>query len=175
MVVFPSTHDWKSSTDFYQYTSNSSQPILALNYEHLAYMLIKGISSDVIVHSLRYYNQIFPNQLRKKDSSVRNRDQYYQNIEKHFFSKDFECWSSFKVFSDSILKEKCFDTSLKLREKIEKTKALIVEKFNQINDVNLLRDLAIQSEIKNQTDILNKQLINIGKFRSSSDGYYEDE
>lgn len=175
MVVFPSTHDWKSSTDFYQYTSNSSQPILALNYEHLAYMLIKGISSDVIVHSLRYYNQIFPNQLRKRDSSVRNRDQYYQNIEKHFFSKDFECWSSFKVFSDSILKEKCFDTSLKLREKIEKTKALIVEKFNQINDVNLLRDLAIQSEIKNQTDILNKQLINIGKFRSSSDGYYEDE
>ncbi|MEG2724107.1 MAG: hypothetical protein RR944_15590, partial [Acinetobacter sp.] len=59
--------------------------------------------------------------------------------------------------------------------KIEKTKQLIVEKINQINDISVLRNLAIQSEIKNQTDILNKQLHNIGKFRRSSGGYYEDE
>lgn len=175
MVVFPSTHDWKSSTDFYQYTSNSAQPILALNYQHLAYILIKGISSDFIVQSLKNYNAIFPNQLRKKDSTIRNRDQYYQNIENYFFNDDLECWYSFKEFSDSILQEKCFDTSSKLREKIEKTKQLIVEQINQINDISVLRNLAIQSEIKNQTDILSKQLNNISKFRRSSNGYYEDE
>ena len=119
--------------------------------------------------------EIFPNQLRKKDSTIRNRDQYYQNIENYLFNEDLECWYSFKAFSDSILQEKCFDTSIKLREKIEKTKQLIVEKINQINDISVLRNLAIQSEIKNQTDILNKQLHNIGKFRRSSGGYYEDE
>lgn len=175
MVVFPSTHDWKSSTDFYQYTSNKKQPILALNYEHLSYMLIKGITSDFIINSLKNYHEIFPEQLRKKDSKIKNRDKYYENFEKYFFGDDLEFWNLFKEFSSIVINEKCFDTASKLTTRIDSVKASIIQNFNQINDINLLRNLAIKSETQNQTEIFNKQLNNIQKFRKSSSGYYEDE
>ncbi len=175
MVVFPSTHDWKSSTDFYQYTTNQDQPILALNYEHLAYMLIYGMSSHFIVQALQNYHEIFPLQLRTKDRLVRNRDKYYECIEKYFFHDKTDSWQLFKLFSESVLKEKCFDTLHKLSNRITTEKNIIVTEINSIDNIELLRQIAIASETKNRTEILNKQLINIKKFRKSSGDYYEDD
>lgn len=173
MVVFPSTHDWKSSTDFYQYTSNKNQPILALNYEHLSYMLIVGINSDFLLSSLRSYQDIFPHQLHKKDKTIKNRDQYYLNIENYLFGEDIEKWNIFKALSQAILHEKCFDTLSKLNSRIDQMKYAVVDEINAITDLETLRRLAIDSAIKNQTDILYRQLKNIEKFRKSSGQYYE--
>ena len=69
----------------------------------------------------------------------------------------------------------CQLTASKLTTRIDSVKASIIQDFNQINDINLLRNLAIKSETQNQTEIFNKQLNNIQKFRKSSSGYYEDE
>ncbi|MHB8236203.1 MAG: HindIII family type II restriction endonuclease [Acidithiobacillus ferrivorans] len=37
LVTLPSQHDWKSGSDFYQYTTDKSSPTACLYYEHLAY------------------------------------------------------------------------------------------------------------------------------------------
>lgn len=174
MVVFPSTHDWKSSTDFYQYTSNKNQPILALNYQHLSYILLKGISSEFIINKLQNYYEIFPEQLRKK-GPIKNRDAYYEKIEEAFFGSDIECWISFNEFSKKVIEEKCFDTLTKLEKRIKNIQEDIIKEINLITDISVLRDIAIKSEISNKTDIYIKQLNNILKFRSTSDGYYDAE
>lgn len=175
MVVFPSTHDWKSSTDFYQYTTNGNQPILALNYQHLSYMLLKGIKSNFLINTLREYFKIFPNQLMKSDKKTKNRDEYYQRIEKHFFGSDTDCWQAFKKFSDAVLNEKCYDTVTKLDKKIRTCQNQIAYEINQITDINILRKIAIESEIANKTETYVKQMNNILKFRTSSNRYYDDD
>lgn len=174
MVVFPSTHDWKSSTDFYQYTSNKNQPILALNYQHLSYILLKRISSEFIINKLQNYHEIFPDQLRKK-GPIKNRDAYYEKIESAFFGSDLECWSSFNEFSTKVIEEKCFDTITKLEKRISNTQQDIIQEINLITDISVLRDIAIKSEISNKTDVYIKQLNNILRFRNASDGYYDGE
>jgi hypothetical protein len=175
MVVFPSPHDWKSATDFYQYTTNKDQPILALNYEHLSYILISGIDSDFIIQTLDNYHELFPQQLRKKDTLVKNRDQYYRCVEQHFFGTNIEDWEDFKAFSEEIIKEKCFDTANNLSNRIDGYTQSILNEISNIDDIEKLRKIAIESETKNRTEILTKQRANIEKFRKSSGRYYEDD
>ena len=68
LVTFPSQHDWKKGSDFYQYTTDASLPTVALYYEHLSYFLIASIDKDTLIKTFRDYSSIFPKPKSKNDA-----------------------------------------------------------------------------------------------------------
>ena len=84
LVAFPSQHDWKKGSDFYQYTTDKSNPTICLNYEHLAYVLLSKLSKDFLINALQSYGDIFPNILPKESN---NRAEYYRVINKSLFAE----------------------------------------------------------------------------------------
>ena len=63
----------------------------------------------------------------------------------------------------------------KLDKKIRTCQNQIAYEINQITDINILRKIAIESEIANKTETYVKQMNNILKFRTSSNRYYDDD
>lgn len=171
LVVFPSTHDWKSSSDFYQYTTNKNLPIIALHYDHLAFMLFSEMSADSLVNVYKNYSQIFPNKLYKKDKN--NVAEYYNKLEGFLFnmSKNF---IEFKDFKRKVISEKGYHTYKNLEIDKKNIKALVNEKIKSIDDIEKLRDLASKSLMAEQSSHLKRQGENIRKFRNIAEDYHED-
>ncbi len=77
LVTFPSQHDWKKGSDFYQYTTDHELPTICLNYEHMSFFLLNNYDKDRLIDTYRRYVDIFPTVVDKKDN---NRDIYYEKI-----------------------------------------------------------------------------------------------
>ena len=173
LVVFPSPHDWTGSTDFYSYTSNHTSPILALNYEHLSYILANKLGKESILNILNNYHTVFPNPL-PKDRANSNRDLYHAAIENKLFGHDIQRWHKFKELVGYIISEKCLDTSVKLKLKIDEIANQTTEEINKISNEEL-RVYATKALIETKTMTLKKQLANIHNHRKVAQDYYDDK
>ncbi len=168
LVTFPSQHDWKKGSDFYQYTSDKNLPTLCLNYEHMAFLLLTGFKKEHLINLFEAYGDVFPNKLPK---SGNNRDQYYEAIEKYLFSDIKGKWIAFRDIAQNITSECVFNTVNRLNAFLKEEKEAIEKKYMETTDIELLRKVAIESEFNHKTDNLQRQTANIRKFRNVSNGF----
>ena len=165
LVTFPSQHDWKRGSDFYQYTTDASLPTVALYYEHLSYFLIASIDKDVLIETFRDYPSIFPKPKSKNDA---NRDYYYQKITRALFDTADPPFQEFMDTASAITRETVHYWEYELVDYIKDLKTRIKERFDVVDDIDVLRQHAIVSETSRQTEDLSKQRERIARFRDSS-------
>ncbi len=171
LVTFPSQHDWKKGSDYYQYTTDKKSPTVSLYYEHLAYFLISDMGANDLISLYRSYPDVFPNKVGKKDN---NRAYYYENLHQALFSNRQDDWISFNKTSQKIISEKVFHCADSLDKHIKEIRSEIEDKFKHVSDIEILRRKAIEAEYEKATDDLHKQKDRIHNFRTVADGYHED-
>jgi len=171
LVTFPRQLDWKSGSDFYQYTTDHSSPTMCLFYEHLAFFLLKRLPKERIISAYANYKTLFPEKVSK---SMRNRDIYYDTIERYLFSDCLDEWIHFNSLSIQISKERAFHAHKTLDAMIEDIKCAIKTKYNQIDDIQYLREAVVESEVAGATENLQKQKERIIKFRDVSKDYINE-
>ncbi len=170
LVTLPSQHDWKTGSDFYQYTSDKTSPTLCLNYQHMAFMLIRNMRSKNLIDLLKAYPDLFPAKLTKKE---KNRSKYYSAIESALFKDVLSEWSDFKKLSQKIIDEFTFHTIETLQSSLCLIKSKIQQDAETIKDIDVLRDQYVKSEFTQLSSNHSRQLENIKKFRKFSESYYE--
>ena len=171
LVTFPSQHDWKRGSDFYQYTTDKALPTASLYYEHLSYILLSGMDKLSLINLFKDYGSIFPKKVGKNDN---NRAHYYENLYKSLFSKDYEKWLSFNIAAQKIISEKVFHCTHTLGNHLLEIRENIENRYKTEPDIEVLRTKAIDAEYKQATEDLHKQVERIAKFRSVADGYHEE-
>lgn len=170
LVTFPSQHDWKSGSDFYQYTTDHKLPTMCLYYEHMAFMLVAGIKSERILDVYSQYQAIFPKVILKTDS---NREVYYTRILASLFGDVRQNFQEFWNLAGLISAEFALHTYDTLHSQIETTKREISEKYQRILDIEQMRRIAIEVEHAKETEDLAKQMERITRFRSVLPKYFE--
>ncbi len=171
LVTFPSQHDWKRGSDFYQYTTDKSLPTASLYYEHLSYILLSGMNKASLIDLFKNYANIFPNKVGKNDN---NKKYYYENLHKTLFAKNHEEWLSFNTTAQKIISEKVFHCTHTLDKHLLKVRESIENKYKAEPDIEVLRRKAIDAEYKQATEGLHKQKERIARFRSVAGGYHEE-
>lgn len=170
LVTLPSQHDWKKGSDYYQYTTDKSSPTVSFYYEHLTYFLVSGMDSKDLIKLYESYPDIFPNKIPK---SQNNRSKYYNSLHEFLFDQRSTKWTDFNETAQKIISEKVYHCSHTLTNHIDEIRDEIEKKYSTENDIEVLREKAIQAEYEKATDDLNKQKDRIRRFRTSSDGYHE--
>ena len=165
LVTFPSQHDWKKGSDFYQYTTDASLPTIALYYEHLSYFLASSTPKTKLINAFLNYGDIFPVPRKKNEN---NRDYYYSKIINDLFGDQRIQFDEFMGTATALVKEVVFYWESELSEHIKKTESAIREKFEKVTDIELLRAHVVKSEVLRQTEDLSKQQDRIKRFRDSS-------
>ena len=170
LVTFPSQHDWKKGSDFYQYTTDKSSPTASLYYEHLSFFMISGMNSKNLIKLFQNYPKLFPNKISK---SKNNRAQYYSVMENFLFSEHSELWSEFNQTAGKIISEKVYHCVHSLDDHIKNIRTELEKKYATESDIEILRKGAIESEYLKATEDLHKQKDRIHKFRNGADDYHE--
>lgn len=171
LVTFPSQHDWKKGSDYYQYTTDKSSPTLSLYYEHLAYILISGMSSENLISLYESYAKIFPEKKGKKEN---NRAYYYSQLHRALFLDNEEGWSLFDITAQKVISEKVYHSAHRLDSGLTSIRENIENKYKNEKDIEVLRTKAIQAEYEKATDDLHKQKDRIHRFRTVAKDYHED-
>lgn len=167
LVTYPDTHEWRTSSDVYQYCSSKSAPTVMLPYKYLALLLNfkdNYVPSDL--KNLWNYDLLFPKSL-KKDISGGNKNSYWNVINKQILSitgikkKDFD---DFLDFSNMRIYE-CICANLDLLEK--KKKGIVSQIRQEVYSLheNQLRESLINTRIKSETAIINNLINRIKEFR----------
>lgn len=170
LVTIPSQHDWAKGSDFYSYTSDKDLPTMCLYYEHLAFLLINQYSSEQLNQLLINYNEVFPNKLKDKKN---NRSGYYLALEANLFKGNEGKWLAFNRIAQIIIQEKVFHCVNVLEKNIENTRQEITAALEKVDDIEVLRKIAIDAQFKHATEDLKKQEANIYIFRDVSTRYYD--
>jgi len=164
LITFPSQHDWSSGSDFYFYLTNKDQPIVCLFYEHLAFMLLKGIGRDKLVELYSKYEDLFPNQIGKRSG---NRDKYWKKIEEFLF-EDFRAdWDDFQEVAKNIIGEKVFFTIKTIEDHIEDLKEKAKKEIPEAASIDELRTLLAEARTERSSFTFVRQLECIKNFRHS--------
>ena len=171
LVTFPSQHDWKQGSDYYQYTTDKSSPTLSLYYEHLAYILISGMTSKNLISLYESYAKIFPEKKGKKEN---NRAYYYSQLHKALFNDSQEGWPRFDITAQKVISEKVYHSAHRLDSELSSIRENIENKYRAEKDIEVLRTKAIQAEYEKATDDFHKQKDRIHRFRTVAKGYHED-
>tara|TARA_B100000795_G_C22793961_1_gene438401 strand:+ start:685 stop:1704 length:1020 start_codon:yes stop_codon:yes gene_type:complete len=171
LVSFPSQHDWKRGSDFYQYTTDKDLPTIALYYEHMAFFLIMGITKDKLIDTYKNYGAIFPHKINKEDN---NRSAYYNQIEENLFSDHCQSWNEYRKVAHSLIKELVFHTSENLDKTISRRHQEIQNKYSKEMDIEVLRKKAIDEDFFKSTEALSKQRQRISNFRDRASEYHEE-
>lgn len=170
LVTFPSQHDWKTGSDFYQYTTDYKLPTMCLYYEHMAFMLVANIGFEKLLKVFSEYQTIFPNVILKTES---NRDIYYRKILNALFGDVKADFRNFSNLAGLISAECALHTYDTLNSQIEATKRDITEKYQRILDIEQMRRIAIEVEHAKETEDLAKQMERITRFRTVLPKYFE--
>jgi hypothetical protein len=158
LLTFPSLHNWAKQTDVYSYTSDKTEPILFIFYQHLAFILYSGIKSENIVKSIEEYPLIHP-------TTTKSPIEYFTRQLPSLFGEKFNEWISFSELSDYIIKAKVIHTITSIESQIEKTRRRIYLDIEQIRDLEVFRERLMSSELRVHAGQLIKNLDNIKKFR----------
>jgi len=154
LVSFPSQHDWKKGSDFYQYTTDKELPTIALYYEHMAFFLIKDITKEKLIDTYKKYGVIFPHKINKEDN---NRSAYYNQIEESLFSDHFQAWGEYREVVHSVIPEMVFHTATKLDKTISGIRENIEKKYSKEMNIEVLRKRAIEEDFFKSTESLCKR------------------
>lgn len=167
LVTYPDTHEWKESSDAYQYCSTKDAPTVMLPYKYLALLLnFKDRYDTLKLRELWDYNRLFPAILSKNMESG-NKTKYWTVINKEILritgidQKEFD---DFMTCADSKIYN-CVEANLQLLE--SKRKELIAgiktEVFNL--DEKILRESLIDFRIKSETKTIDQLIGHIQNFR----------
>jgi len=140
LVAFPSQHDWKKGSDFYQYTTDKSSPTASLYYEHLAFFLVAEKSSEDLINLYRNYADLFPKKITKAQN---NRARYYLQVEEYLFSNEQKLWEEFKATAEKIVSERVFHCVHRLDKHLTEVREEIVIRYSHETDIEKLRAMAI--------------------------------
>ena len=171
LVVLPSQHDWKSGSDFYQYTTDKSSPTACLYYEHLAFFLISGMRSGNLIDLYESYSEIFPRKITKTEN---NRAIYYTSVEDKLLSGQADLWGQYLPTAKKIIAEKVYHCAHSLESLIVFIRKDIEERYLNETDIEILRRKVIESEFQQATRNLSKQHSRINGFRTVAKGYHEE-
>lgn len=170
IVTFPSQHDWSSGSDFYQYTTDASLPTLCLYYEHMAFLLLSGMTKAEIYSLFSRYSEIFPRILMKNEQ---NRDAYYAAMEASLFGEKLAQWREFEALAKLVTAECALHTYDMLESRVAAIVSEITDTFNDVQDIEVLRKMAIDAESRRRTEGLCKQMSRIKKFRNVLEVYFD--
>jgi hypothetical protein len=160
LVTFPSMHRWKGSSDAYKHSTDKDKPIAIIFYEHLAFYLLSGFPADLLIDLFASYPEIFP----EKSPSQHT---YFQKILVFLFGGVSEEFFEFiKLFAE-ISAEKVAHTTERIESQLANSRLLIERQVEALNDVPALKIQLINALVKNQSGQLQKNLINIRKFRTT--------
>ncbi len=171
LITFPSQHDWKKGSDYYQYLTDTESPTLSLYYEHLAYILLFKIDKSALINVYKNHSNIFPAKISNKS---KNRQLYYDGLIKNLFSCGSDKWDVFNISAQKIISEMVYHTIYDLNNHIEGAKHSISEKYRSETDVELLRKYVIEAESRIATEQLSQQTSRISRFRTSAQDYHEE-
>lgn len=170
LIVYPSRHDWSSSSDTYQYCSDKNNPIVILPYQYLAYFLQKKITDinfdpNVLVN-IWDYERIFPEIL---DKSIKggNKKHYWESINAKIIELTNDKPVDFYKFLNSA--DKLIDSYIVTKiEELEGKKLDIIKSIqDDINNMpdDQLRKILIENSIEQNTKDLTIKIDRIKKFR----------
>lgn len=171
LIIFPSQHDWKRGSDYYQYLTDANSPTLSLYYEHLAYILLFKIDKSALINVYKNHAKIFPKKISNK---TENRRLYYEGLIENLFSCGSDKWHIFDISAQKIVSEMVYHTIYSLNKHIVHTKDLISEKYKHETDIELLRKYVIEAESRIAIDQLSQQIDRINRFRTIAQDYHEE-
>lgn len=171
LITFPSQHDWKKGSDYYQYLTDTESPTLSLYYEHLAYILLFQIDKSALINVYKSHANIFPTKISNK---TENRQLYYEGLIENLFSCGSDKWHIFDISAQKIISEMVYHTIYDLNKHISHTKDSISEKYRSETDIELLRKYAIEAESRMATEQLSQQTTRISRFRTVAQDYHEE-
>jgi hypothetical protein len=168
LVTYPCTHEWKAQSDIYQYCSTKDAPTLMLPYKYLSYLLhIKDTFNPHDLLELWNYGDLFPEPLPKNIKGG-NKLPYWHKINLRILEITGQTNEQFREYmlqSDSLIR-KCIQANL---ETIMKLKDLTIENVKKSismeNDIEKLKQIAIEYQIETETELLNKIINRIRSFR----------
>lgn len=171
LITFPSQHDWTNGSDYYQYLTDTTSPTISLYYEQLAYLLLFKINKQLLIDLYANHSSVFPDKI---DNKRKNREIYHQKLISNLFSCEGNKWDLFNTSAQKIISEMVFHTIHILDLHIENIKDSISKKYENINDIELLRNRVIESESQRATEQLSSQTDRISRFRTPARDYHEE-
>lgn len=168
LVTFPSQHDWSSGSDFYQYLTNKSLPIVCFFYEHMAFMLLHNISKDDVIKLFQSYEKLYPVQLKKTD---RNRSVYWLRTEEFLFAGREKQWKEFMPPAQSIVKEMVYHTIRNVEKHLDDVRHSHTADIPPDATIEELKEMLIEARIKLASFAVGRQLTCIRGFRDHSESY----
>lgn len=158
ILPFPSLHNWSRGSDVYTYCSDANEPIMFLFYEHLAFMILFDIGADEVVDILEDYSSVHPN-------PTKNVNEYFDRLIPKLFRNKIDEWNDFTEVFGFIIRERVQNTIRRIAEKLDQTKIEIKEEIDKIENIQDLRRMLVDSNYHNESKQLQKNLVNIRKFR----------
>lgn len=167
LVTYPDMHEWKYSSDAYQYCSTKDMPTVMLPYKYLALLLnFKDEYDTAKLKVLWNYEKIFPQPL-KKTMPDGNKKAYWSAINNKIISTtgiSKEKFDDFLYCADMKI-EDCVQANLRLlMDKRDELIKLIRQEVNALNTAQL-RNAFAESRIKSETTIINSLIGHIQEFR----------
>lgn len=168
LVTYPCTHEWKSSSDIYQYCSTKDAPTVMLPYKYLAYLLSERDNFDTKhILDLWDYERIFPEKLDKKMKDG-NKKAYWEKINEEIINitkSSTEEFDNYMLEADKLINS-CINENLRLLKGIKQGVIERIKKdIDKMDDVVTLKKLIIKYQTENETDLLNKLISRIESFR----------
>jgi hypothetical protein len=157
MITFPSLHNWQKGSDVFSYCSDKNNPILFLFYEHLSFTLLFGISHKNYLDVISQYDKVFPNTVRKSS-------EYFQSLITNLFRDKTKDFIEFNNLINEVIIESVQVTIKRISERLDIIKSSVTEEVNSIPE-DEIRPFLIESRYHNSSYQLQKNLINIRKFR----------
>lgn len=167
LVAYPDTHEWKSSSDAYQYCSTKDAPTLMLPYKYLALLLnFKDEYDTTKLKELWNYERIFSQPLKKTIPNG-NKKAYWSAINKEIIAitgisqeqfDDFLCCADIKI-------NECVLANLRLLMKKRDELIELIKREVSALDITQLRNALMESRIKSETVIINNLIGRIQEFR----------
>lgn len=168
LVTYPCKHEWRSSSDIYQYCSTKDAPTLMLPYKYLAFLLhYKDKFSAYNLLTLWDYDKLFPNKLSKTMSGG-NKAAYWHQINMAIAKLVSVPLSELREYmSDADKKiEICVKDHLTLIEELKAYTIKNIElEIQKTNDINKLKKLIITHQTLAETRNLDVLIERINKFR----------
>ena len=168
LVTYPCTHEWKTSSDIYQYCSTKDAPTVMLPYKYLAYLLsARHRFKTQSIIELWDYMSLFPSKLDKKMIGG-NKNAYWEVINKNIIRVtdcSEEDFTQYMQNADKLIRS-CIKENLRLLEeiKLDIVKS-IKDRVDLVEDVNQLKEIIIKYQTETETELLDKLINRIKNFR----------
>ncbi len=168
LVTYPCTHEWRSSSDAYQYCSDKSAPTVMLPYKYLSFLLkYKNNFNTTDLANLWDYNRIFPTILPKKMQGG-NRNAYWLKIDAEILRITKTTPQELRKYiseADKLIHE-CILANLTILEKNKYDISFsIKDSINAETDINKLKREIIEYKTISETSTLTALISRIKNFR----------